>query len=133
MSIDIKGRQALAADLHRQGYNCCQSILLAFEPELGLPRETLAAIGAGMGGGVGARGELCGVVSGVAIADGLRHGGEPTAKAAAYKRAGSLVDKFREETGALRCHDLKRPGCAFSCPALIDLGVKLFAQHLDNQ
>ena len=46
-------RCELALANHKNGYNCAQSVVLAFAEDTGVSRETLLAIVGGMGGGVG--------------------------------------------------------------------------------
>ena len=60
-------RTALANDYHKQGYNCCQSVLAAFSDLTGLSEQTSFDIGGGFGGGAGT-GELCGAVAGAVMA-----------------------------------------------------------------
>ncbi len=56
------------------GHNCCQAVLAAYGEIHGLNRETALKLGAGMGGGVGHSGELCGFVSAACLVLGLKHG-----------------------------------------------------------
>jgi len=64
----------------------------------------------GFGGGVGAHGLLCGIISGSVMVIGLKHGrGEENDMSVAlnaYLRCGQLVDWFKKEFGSEMCHDL---------------------------
>ena len=42
-----------AKQLFTQGYNCAQSVFIAFADECGIDRETAALISSGFGGGLG--------------------------------------------------------------------------------
>ncbi len=94
----------------RQGYNCCQSVLLAFIEDLGLERKALARLGASFGGGIGRMRETCGAVSAMAMVLGLLEGydqpQDQAGKAALYQRVQALAAQFREEAGSLLCREL---------------------------
>lgn len=64
----------------------------------------------GFGGGIGARGSMCGVISGSVIVIGLKHGrgkeDEMGAAMNAYLRCSDLLDWFKEEFGSTMCSDL---------------------------
>ena len=53
------------------GYNCAQSVFLAFCDETGLDRETAARLASSFGGGMGRLREVCGAVSGMFMAAGM--------------------------------------------------------------
>ena len=42
-----------AGALFLEGYNCAQSVVLAFADEMGIPKETAARIASSFGGGLG--------------------------------------------------------------------------------
>lgn len=93
----------------KKGYNCCQSVVLAFEDVLGLDREKLLAVSVGFGGGFGRTRNLCGAVSAYAIVLGLYfgHDSDPHKdKADIYKRLQSLVALFKERNGSDNCAEL---------------------------
>ena len=64
----------------------------------------------GFGGGVGARGSLCGIISGSVMVIGLRHGrgreDDMSTAMSAYLRCSRLLDWFKQEFGSEMCHDL---------------------------
>ena len=41
------------AVMYKRNYNCCQAVLMAFAPELGMTDDRLLAIGACFGSGMG--------------------------------------------------------------------------------
>ena len=65
---------------------------------------------ASFGGGIGRMRETCGAACGMFLLAGLERcaleGADRGAKAANYALVQELADKFRKETGALRCADL---------------------------
>ena len=102
---------ARAAENHDKGYNCAQSVFLAFAADMGLPEAQAAHLMQGFGGGFGGLGEVCGALSGAVAAysmlsDALRPG-DNEAKEAFYDKVKALGEAFRAEAGGLRCSELK--------------------------
>ena len=60
----------IAKELFTKGYNCSQSVVLAFCDETGLDSETALKISSSFGGGMGRLREVCGAVSGMFIVAG---------------------------------------------------------------
>jgi C_GCAxxG_C_C family probable redox protein len=64
----------------------------------------------GFGGGVGARGSLCGVISGSVFVIGIKHGrgrnDDMGASMNAYMKCSELLDWFNEQFGGQMCSDL---------------------------
>ena len=63
---------AKAKELFDRGYNCCQSVLMAYAEETGLDAETAARIAGTFGGGMGKTGSVCGCVAAMCMVEGLR-------------------------------------------------------------
>ena len=99
-----------AAQLFRAGYNCAQSVFVAYCDLTGLDEQTALRLSASFGGGMGRLREVCGGVSGALMALGmLRAPLDPTdraAKAEHYARVQELARRFRAKHGALLCRDL---------------------------
>ena len=99
-----------AMELFTQGYNCAQSVVLAFAEELSLDNTTLAKLSSSFGGGLGRMREVCGAVSGMAIVLGLLDGyddpADNAAKAAHYERIQAAAKKFEAENGSIVCREL---------------------------
>jgi len=55
-------------------YNCCESVLLALKDHIGVGSEVIPRIGTGIGAGVSLNGLLCGCISSVALAIGMKYG-----------------------------------------------------------
>ncbi|MGI6735891.1 MAG: C-GCAxxG-C-C family protein [Anaerovoracaceae bacterium] len=96
--------------LFGQGYNCAQSVLLAYADLLEPDRRTLARLASSFGGGMGRLREVCGALSGAFMAAGLLYGyedpGDATAKAEHYRRIQEIAAGFRERCGSLICREL---------------------------
>ena len=67
MNMDIEARVRRAEELFHEGYNCSQSVVLAFADLTGVDEALLEKISIGLGGGVGRLREVCGAVSGMAM------------------------------------------------------------------
>ena len=100
----------LAEKLFRQGYNCSQSVLLAFSDITGLDDATAAKLASSFGGGLGRMREVCGTVSAAAMILGLTKGySDPTdteAKKEHYKLVREFADRFKAQNGSIICRDL---------------------------
>lgn len=103
-------RAEKAKDLFKQGYNCAQSVFLAFNDLTKIDEDTAKKISAPFGGGMGRLREVCGAFSGMVMVLGLvfyQDSGSITAeKTSLYKREHELAEKFRERNGNLVCRDL---------------------------
>ena len=100
----------LAEDYFRKGYNCSQSVLMAFGDITGLDDDTAARLASSFGGGIGRMREVCGVVSGAAMVLGLVRGysdpGDREAKKTHYALVRAFADRFRELNGSIICREL---------------------------
>lgn len=119
---DINSREQRARQLHQQGYNCCQSVVLAFEDLLPINAEQALALSAPFGRGLSGLREVCGCVSGMAIVCGLtNHSSEVK----------SLAEMFRSEHGDVNCGRLLQQGPQrHSCNDLVASAARLLAQIL---
>ena len=90
-----------AKALHKQGYNCCQSVVMAYADKLPIASEDAMNVAAPFGRGLSGCRELCGCVSGMAMVCGL------TGHTADVR---PLVEKFREEEGDIVCGRLLQMG-----------------------
>lgn len=99
-----------AEDLFAQGYNCSQSVLLAFAEECGLSEAVAARISSSFGGGMGRLREVCGAVSGMFMVAGLCCGYDDpkarTEKTEHYARIQQLAGDFQAKNGSIICRTL---------------------------
>lgn len=104
----MKGQ--LAEEYFKQGYNCSQSVFLAFAEDLGLEKGFALRLASGFGGGMGRMREVCGAVSGMIMAVSAKHGyDDPKAreqKKEVYALMRRMADEFKEETGSIICREL---------------------------
>ena len=110
IAIDPEERAERAAGLFLQGYNCCQSVALAFADLLPLDEESLKALTSGFGGGVGRLREVCGCVSGMTVLAGFISPAPAPSDTAARTANYALVQKFaaafRESQGSIVCREI---------------------------
>ena len=99
-----------AMTLFKEGYNCSQAVFGAFAEELGLDFETAVKISSSFGGGMGRMREVCGAVSGMFMAAGIKWGySSPTdnhAKTNHYKLIQDLAAEFKKKNGSIVCREL---------------------------
>ena len=99
-----------AEALFYEGYNCAQSVLLAFGDITGLDEKTAAALSSSFGGGLGRLREVCGAVSGASMVLGILRGyDDPTdaeAKKAHYHLIQEFTERFRKANGSIVCREL---------------------------
>lgn len=137
MKESNNSRIGLANDYFLQGYNCCTSVVLAFEDELGLDKQTILKLTSSFGGGMGRLKEVCGALSGMFMVAGLKYGyvspGKTDEKADHYKLIQKMAGKFREKHGSLLCRDLldeeKDPHHGV-CAQLIEDAVRILEEEI---
>ncbi len=73
MNIDLTSSQYAqkAMNLFKEGYNCSQSVFLAFKDLYGIDRHTALKLSSSFGGGMGRLREVCGSVSGMFLTAGI--------------------------------------------------------------
>lgn len=95
-----------------RGYNCAQSVFLAFSDLVPTDEKTALKIAAPFGGGVGRMREICGTVSAMMMVCGLVfYDAEHVTleeKSALYAREQELARRFREKNGSIVCRELLR-------------------------
>lgn len=100
----------IATKNFRQGYNCAQSVFLAFAKELGFDKETALKISSSFGGGMGRLREVCGAVSAMFAIAGLKKGyttpNDDEIKAKHYELVQSLAEDFKSKFGTIICREL---------------------------
>ncbi|MGN0142801.1 MAG: C-GCAxxG-C-C family protein [Roseburia sp.] len=103
-------RRERAMELFLEGYNCSQSVFLAFIDYYDMDWETAAKLSSSFGGGMGRLREVCGTVSGMFLAAGMIYGyadpKSPEAKAEHYARIQELAKTFEEKHGTIICREL---------------------------
>lgn len=110
MNVDIEERVERAKGLFRSGYNCCQSVVLAYSDVTGLDERLAATVAAPFGGGMGRLREVCGAVSGMSVIAGFLAPSpscdDPEAKRRNYALVQEFAEAFRARNGCIVCRRL---------------------------
>lgn len=113
-------RTEKARGLHRQGCNCCQSVVMAYADKLPIDPKHAMNVAAPFGRGLAGAREVCGCVSGMAMVCGLTgHTDEVR----------PLIEKFREENGDIVCGRLLQMGKK-PCPDMVAYAAGLLSDVL---
>lgn len=103
-------KRELGENYFSEGYNCAQSVVLAFKDEVNIGEEALKKISSSFGGGMGRMREVCGAVSGMLMVLGLLKGysdpGDVKYKGEYYAIIQSLAGKFKDKNGSIICREL---------------------------
>ena len=153
IKIDIEDRSRKAREYFRDGYNCCQSVVMTFKDVIGLDESDIARLASGFGGGMGRMREVCGTVSGMIMVAGALcpadNVADKAAKTANYALVQDFASEFKEKCGSIICRELlgldkpegtpvpsdrtpeyykKRP-----CGELCALAAGIVARKMDNK
>lgn len=135
-----------------KGYNCTQSVMLAFCDIHKMDERTALLISSSFGGGMGRLREVCGAVSGMFMVAGLLYGYDGAKqyeeKKEHYERIQYLAEQYRQKNGSIVCRELlglgiggdapapskrteeyykKRP-----CPQLIGMAAAIMAEYIEE-
>lgn len=111
MDFENLSERAVQAEKNfKDGYNCAQSIVLAFSDLIDIDQQALLRIASPFGGGMGRLREVCGTVSGMNIVLGYLQGyslpGSHAEKTELYSQVRALAAQFAEINGSYVCRDL---------------------------
>lgn len=148
-----KNHSQLAAELFQQGYNCSQSVFLAFCDEYGMEKDVALKLSSSFGGGMGRLREVCGAVTGMFMVAGMLYGytnpKDQVSKTEHYQRIQQLAKEFEDENHSIICRELlglgkgkdspipevrsaeyykKRP-----CVELVAMAAQIMEQYINNQ
>ena len=107
MEINVEERASQAETYFRSGYNCAQSVYMAFSDLYGMNPKMAGIISAPFGGGMGRLREVCGACTGMFLVAGLQlPANEPSKKGDSYKLVQELAEEFKAENGSIICREL---------------------------
>lgn len=129
MKYTLEERKERARQLHKQGYNCSQCVVMVFDDVHGLSEDVAARAAAGFGGGVGGMRQICGAVSGMTMLEGLVKYSHPADKPMLYAEVKAAAQEFAELNGSLICGELLRPGRK-PCMELIEDAITIIDDRL---
>src|ERR1022692_459784 len=115
----MKTKNEVATERFLAGYNCAQSVLYAYGPDLGLDSETSLKVATGLGAGMGRRGEVCGALTGGILVLGLKYGRgaqqDRSATEQTYQKTQDLMARFEQRHSSCFCRVLL-DGCDLRTP-----------------
>ena len=84
-----------------KGYNCSQSVVAAFAPQLGLTEEMALRLSAGFGAGIGRMREVCGAFCGVVTVLSMVYADptDPKDKSRMYALVQQAAEQYRARNG----------------------------------
>ncbi|MGD0712377.1 MAG: C-GCAxxG-C-C family protein [Bacteroidales bacterium] len=120
-------KQEKASRSFDSGYNCAQSVLLAFADELKLDESIILKIASGFGGGMARMQDTCGAVAGGIMAIGMAVSNEEediaTNKERVYYTISLFINKFKEKYSSVKCLDL------LNCDLNTEEGQQFYEKH----
>ncbi len=120
-------RSDLALEYFASGFNCAQSVLVAFRERLNLPETSLLQAASGFGAGMGRLQEQCGALTGAYICLGLAIEGAGSSsekqREAVYQAVRDLSRSFQAKMGASRCREL------LNCDISTEAGRQLYSER----
>lgn len=112
MEIDVASRADKAKAYFKEGYNCCQSVFMAYADLYDIEPKLAAKIASSFGGGMGRLREVCGTCTGMFLIASFQipadDPNDKDAKFANYKMVQDLAEEFRKENGSVVCRELLR-------------------------
>jgi C_GCAxxG_C_C family probable redox protein len=106
----------VASGFFGKGFNCAQSVLVAFIDQVGLTQSQALKLSSPFGAGVSRQGEMCGAVTGALMVIGLVQGSDsPSGKEDTYRLGQDFLQRFKAMHGSLLCRQLL--DCDISTPA----------------
>ena len=110
MKVNPQERAEQAREYFTSGYNCAQSVFLAYQDITGIDEVLAATMSAPFGGGMGRLREVCGAVSGMTMVAGfIAPNSQPNDnenKKNCYATVQALAEVFRAENGSIVCREL---------------------------
>ena len=108
--FDIEERVKIAVQNFESGYNCAQSVFLAYSDVFELNLEMAKKMSVSFGGGVGRMREVCGTVSAMAMLAGFKYPvldqQDQEARTKNYAMVQKMSDLFKEKHGTIICRSL---------------------------
>lgn len=103
-------RKLIARKAFASGFNCCQSVMLAFSDDINIDKTTLLNLTAPFGAGFGRTRSICGAVSCMGMVSGLLSKNDEQDikkdKDEAYKITQQLIAQFMDRNGTIVCKEL---------------------------
>lgn len=99
-----------AVEFFKKGYNCSQSVFVAFNKEFGLTEDVCLKTACAFGAGMGRNQHTCGAVTGALMVLGLRFGkgvgDDESKKKYTYSKVDDFFADFIRINGSISCREL---------------------------
>ena len=108
-NFDIKERAEKAKAYFQDGYNCSQSVFMAYADLFNLDVELASKFASSFGGGMGRLREVCGACTGMFMVASMAipaDNKDAEAKKANYALVQAVAEDFRQENGSIICREL---------------------------
>ena len=106
----VDQRAKLAVENLKAGYSCAEALLIAYGPGLGLSPALSFKLASGFGGGMGLRGDTCGVVTAAYMIIGLKCGAakvnDAYSRQLSYETVAAFGERFESLHGSTQCREL---------------------------
>jgi len=130
---EIKDRTEQAVEHFKNGYNCAQSVVMAYADLYPVDIETLKILSAPFGGGMGRLREVCGAVTGMFLIVGMEHPAsdpnDKVNKTANYAAVQRTALNFKDKMGSYICADLLKIGRQPQNPMPDDRNSEYYAKR----
>lgn len=113
-------------EVHKEGYNCAESIVKAINEEknLNIPVSVASPFGAGM-----TVGSTCGAITGALMVLGAVKGRETSKEQNASRLiTKEIMNKISEKYGTFECRELKKKGV--SCNEIIEYAYEVIEKYV---
>lgn len=152
--MDMDERVEKGKALFKSGFNCAQSVFMAFSDIYGIEPELAARLSSSFGGGIGRMRLTCGAACGLFMLAGLENGtSDPanrTAKSENYRLVQDFAAEFIRYNGKLECQmapkpEGERPNSPVAeertaeyykvrpCALIVENACRIFADYLKNK
>ena len=151
--MELEERIGKAVELFKSGFNCSQSVVVAFADMYGFTEEQALHMSASFGGGIGRMRMTCGAACGLFMLAGLEkcalEGKDRTSKAENYALVQRLAEEFKKRNGSLTCAEqlgLKKPeGSSMPeertaqyyakrpCARMVEEAARIWVEHLQGK
>lgn len=100
-------RQEKATSLYRNGLNCAQSVIGAFEDIIGEEKATMTSAATGFGGGMGKLQKTCGAITGsIMVMSKLQNNNTQDSQKLLTQNIQNYLEKFEKHFGSVDCRNL---------------------------
>lgn len=118
--FDIEERVSQAVQNFEAGYNCAQSVFLAYSDVFEMDMDMAKKVSVSFGGGVGRMREICGTVSAMAMLAGFKYPvldvNDQEARTKNYETVQKMAELFKEKHKTIVCRKLLDPKDADNSP-----------------